>query len=92
MKLYILQIICLINYVVTFPNDLFDELWETNQSEPQANNNPIESQPKIKIEPHEEQFNGRWQDESALKGIVKVEHEPPLYGAVNVEGPVKIKH
>uniref|UniRef100_A0A914HR79 Uncharacterized protein n=1 Tax=Globodera rostochiensis TaxID=31243 RepID=A0A914HR79_GLORO len=88
MKLNILQIICLINYVVTFPNDLFDELWQPNQSEPQANNNPIESQPEIKVEPHEEQFDGRWRDEPALKGIVKVDHEPH-YGAVKVEGKVK---
>ncbi|KAI3408275.1 hypothetical protein GPALN_011910 [Globodera pallida] len=43
------------------------------------------------VEPHEEQFNGRWRDESALKGIVKVEHEPH-YGAVKVEGADKIKH
>uniref|UniRef100_A0A914GSJ6 Uncharacterized protein n=1 Tax=Globodera rostochiensis TaxID=31243 RepID=A0A914GSJ6_GLORO len=89
MKLNILQLICLINYVFTFPNDLFDELWETNQPEPQANNNPIESQPKIKVESNEEQFDGRWQDESALKGNVKAEHEPH-YGAVKVED--KIKH
>uniref|UniRef100_A0A914GP18 Uncharacterized protein n=1 Tax=Globodera rostochiensis TaxID=31243 RepID=A0A914GP18_GLORO len=82
MKLKILQLICLINYVYTFPNDLFDELWETNQSEAQANS--IESRPKIKIEPREEQFNERWRDESSLKGIVKVEHEPH-YGAVKVE-------
>uniref|UniRef100_A0A914GS83 Uncharacterized protein n=1 Tax=Globodera rostochiensis TaxID=31243 RepID=A0A914GS83_GLORO len=58
---------------------------QTNQSEPQANNNPIESLLKIKVEPQEEQFDGRWQDESALKGNVKVEHEPH-YGAVKVEG------
>uniref|UniRef100_A0A914GSS4 Uncharacterized protein n=1 Tax=Globodera rostochiensis TaxID=31243 RepID=A0A914GSS4_GLORO len=63
----------------------------TNPSKPQANNNPIESQPKIKAEPHEEQFDGKWHDESALKGIVKVEHEPH-YGAVKVEGKDKIKH
>uniref|UniRef100_A0A183BRB8 Uncharacterized protein n=1 Tax=Globodera pallida TaxID=36090 RepID=A0A183BRB8_GLOPA len=42
----------------------------------------------IRIEPHEEKFDGRWRDESALKGIVKVEH----LGAVKVEGSVKIKH
>uniref|UniRef100_A0A914HRQ3 Uncharacterized protein n=1 Tax=Globodera rostochiensis TaxID=31243 RepID=A0A914HRQ3_GLORO len=47
--------------------------------------------PKIKVEPHEERFDGRWQDESALKGIVKVEHEPH-FGAVKVEGTIKIKH
>uniref|UniRef100_A0A914GUB4 Uncharacterized protein n=1 Tax=Globodera rostochiensis TaxID=31243 RepID=A0A914GUB4_GLORO len=87
MKLNILQLICLINYVFTFP--IFDELWETNQTEPQAN--PIESQPKIKVEPREEQFDGRWQDESALKRNVKVEHEPH-FGAVKVEGKDKIKH
>uniref|UniRef100_A0A914GSK1 Secreted protein n=1 Tax=Globodera rostochiensis TaxID=31243 RepID=A0A914GSK1_GLORO len=86
MKLNVLQIIyfCLITYVFTFPNDLFDELWEKNQPEPQANNNSIESQPKIKVESNEEQFDGRWQDESALKGNVKAEHEPH-YEAVKVE-------
>uniref|UniRef100_A0A914GRV0 Uncharacterized protein n=1 Tax=Globodera rostochiensis TaxID=31243 RepID=A0A914GRV0_GLORO len=47
--------------------------------------------PKIKVEPHEEQFDGRWQDENALKRIVKVEHETH-YRAVKVEGTVKIKH
>uniref|UniRef100_A0A183C411 Uncharacterized protein n=1 Tax=Globodera pallida TaxID=36090 RepID=A0A183C411_GLOPA len=40
------------------------------------------------VEPHEKQFDVRRRDESALKGIVKVEH----LGAVNVEGAVKIKH
>uniref|UniRef100_A0A914GSJ1 Uncharacterized protein n=1 Tax=Globodera rostochiensis TaxID=31243 RepID=A0A914GSJ1_GLORO len=87
MKLNVLQIIyfCLINYVFTFPNDLFDELWETNQPEPQTNNNPIKFQPKIKVESKEEQFDGRWQDEKALKGNVKVEHEPH-YEEVKVEG------
>uniref|UniRef100_A0A914HSZ7 Uncharacterized protein n=1 Tax=Globodera rostochiensis TaxID=31243 RepID=A0A914HSZ7_GLORO len=65
------------------------QLWETNQ--PQTNNNTIKYQPKIKVEPHEEQFDGKWQDESALKRIVKVEHEPH-YRAVKVEGKDKIKH
>uniref|UniRef100_A0A914HUJ2 Uncharacterized protein n=1 Tax=Globodera rostochiensis TaxID=31243 RepID=A0A914HUJ2_GLORO len=70
----------------SFPNPsegAFDDL-----QQPQANNNPIESQPEIKVEPHEEQFDGRWRDEPALKGIVKVDHEPH-YGAVKVEGKVK---
>uniref|UniRef100_A0A914GRV6 Uncharacterized protein n=1 Tax=Globodera rostochiensis TaxID=31243 RepID=A0A914GRV6_GLORO len=84
MKLNILQLICLINYVVTFPDELFDELWETNQSEPQANNNPIEPKPKIKVESNEEQFD---RDEPAIKGMVN-EHEPH-YGAVKMEGKVK---
>uniref|UniRef100_A0A914GUA0 Uncharacterized protein n=1 Tax=Globodera rostochiensis TaxID=31243 RepID=A0A914GUA0_GLORO len=60
----------------------------TNQSEPQANN---KSQPKIKVELHEEQFDGRLREEFALKGVIKVEHEPH-YGAVKVEGTVTIKH
>ncbi|KAI3419740.1 hypothetical protein GPALN_004171 [Globodera pallida] len=71
--------------------DILPSRWEkdispstTNQSEPEANNNAIKSQPNIKVEPHEEQFDGRCRDESALKGIVKVEHEPH-YGAVKLE-------
>uniref|UniRef100_A0A914GU95 Uncharacterized protein n=1 Tax=Globodera rostochiensis TaxID=31243 RepID=A0A914GU95_GLORO len=44
-----------------------------------------------RVESNEEQFDGRWQDESALKGNVKVEHEPH-YGAVKVEEKDKIKH
>ncbi|KAI3419772.1 hypothetical protein GPALN_004202 [Globodera pallida] len=43
------------------------------------------------VEPHEEKFDGRWQDKTALKGIVKVEPEPH-YGAVKLEGTVKMKH
>ncbi|KAI3418463.1 hypothetical protein GPALN_009791 [Globodera pallida] len=93
MKFNIQQLICfgLLNYVFTFPNDLFDELWQINESAPQASDNPIGSQPKIKIEPDEEQFHERWQNKSAQKGIVKIEHEQH-YGAVNVKGTAKIKH
>ncbi|KAI3408268.1 hypothetical protein GPALN_011903 [Globodera pallida] len=53
--------------------------------------NHIMEQLKWKVEPHEKQFDGRWQDESALKENVKVEHELH-YGAVKVEGTDKIKH
>uniref|UniRef100_A0A914HQR2 SHSP domain-containing protein n=1 Tax=Globodera rostochiensis TaxID=31243 RepID=A0A914HQR2_GLORO len=74
-----------------FPMATLNVPERTTQWEPKAINDPIKSQPKIKIEPYEEQFDGRWRDESALKGIVKVEHEPH-YGAVKMEGTVKIKH